>query len=431
MNIPAYGELDVEISSDSIFLTIWVVVFFAALFVWGHFGILDINSITQGEVIPSSQVKKIQHLEGGIIREIFVHEGDVVSRDQPLLTLEGTASGADRSEIQSHILALRVEIRRLEVEAARRSELKFTREEEMEFGERAQQAKEQFAARRLNLRNSIAKQSEAVVQRQQDIQEIQVRLLHTRKKESIMKEQVDISNKMIAKEIANRYEHLDLMKEYTSIQSRIEEDSAALGRAMAMLKEANAQIKLINSAYEEDVAKQLESARRELNENKARIGKFDDNVRRTTIKSPVRGVVKTLNVATMGGVIKAGDTILDIVPEDDELVIEAKLAIRDIGYITVGQKAKVRLISSDASRFGELAGKVVNIGPDTLVTKDGNPFYKARIETEKSFFSSRGQTYRLVPGMIVQVSILTGTRTVLEYVFSPLFNAMHAALEER
>ncbi|MEO5345079.1 MAG: HlyD family type I secretion periplasmic adaptor subunit [Magnetococcus sp. YQC-9] len=429
--VPPFGELDPD-SSRASRRFLWAVFFVVViLVVWGYYGTLDIISITQGEVVPSTLVKKVQHLEGGIVREILVHEGGLVERDQPLLELESTASGADVGELKARVQSLQVEIVRLEAEAAGKEELVFTAAQAAEFGERVRQAKEQFQSRRVNLKNAITGQSETVIQRQHDIQEIQARLRNSQKRVGLLNEQVGISEKLLKNDISSRYGHLDLLKELSQVQSRIEEDTAAVARAEAMLKEANAQLKLVRSRYDEEVSKQLEAARRDLNEHQARLGKFEDSFRRTQLKSPVRGVVKSLNVATLGGVIRAGETILEIVPEGDELVIEAKLPIHDIGYVSVGQQAKIRLISSDSARFGELNGQVVNVSPDTFVIKEGNPFYKVRVKTDTGFFSSRGQTYRLVPGMILQVSILTGHRSILEYIFSPLFNAMHAALGER
>ncbi|NGZ05230.1 MAG: HlyD family type I secretion periplasmic adaptor subunit [Magnetococcales bacterium] len=431
MTTPAFGELDRGLSKAPRRFLWAVIVLVGILVAWGHYGTLDIVSITQGEVIPASLVKKIQHLEGGIVHAILVREGELVQQDQPLLELESAASGADFGELQTRILSLKVEIVRLEAEAAGREELKFSSEEEKEYGERIRQTRELFQNRRQNLRNAVTAQSENVVQRQQDIHEIQARLRNSQKRVSLIQEQVGISEKLLKQDIANRYGHLDLLKELSALQSRIDEDQVAVARAEAMHKEAAAQLKAVRSKYDEEVSRQLDISRRELREIQARMGKYQDNVRRSMVKSPVRGVVKSLNVATLGGVIKAGETVLEIVPEGDELIVEAKLPIHDIGYVSIGQQAKIRLLSADAARFGELAGQVINVSPDTFLIKEGSPYYKVRVRTEATAFVSRGQNYRLVPGMILQVSILTGNRTILEYLFSPLFNTMHAALGER
>ena len=149
------------------------------------------------------------------------------------------------------------------------------------------------------------------------------------------------------------------------------------------------------------------------------------------MRSPVDGTIKTLYVVTVGGVIRPGDTIVDIVPAGDRLIIEAKLPTQDIGYVALGQAAIIKLASSDAMRFGGLKGNVVNISPDTLLTPEGMPYYKVRIETESDHFQRGQLRYNLFPGMQVVASIQTGKRTVLQYILDPLRGAMSDALQER
>ncbi|MEQ8192993.1 MAG: HlyD family efflux transporter periplasmic adaptor subunit, partial [Rhodospirillales bacterium] len=152
---------------------------------------------------------------------------------------------------------------------------------------------------------------------------------------------------------------------------------------------------------------------------------------RTVLRSPVDGVVKTLYVTTIGGVLKAGSTVVDIVPAGDRLIVEAKLPTQDIGYVRRGQQAQVKLASIDAMRFGNLPGKVVNVSPDTLVTKEGLPFYKVRIETEGDHFQRGDLRYQLYPGMQVMTNIQTGQRTVLEYLLDPFLRSFDEAMLER
>jgi membrane fusion protein, adhesin transport system len=163
-----------------------------------------------------------------------------------------------------------------------------------------------------------------------------------------------------------------------------------------------------------------------------RLRKFDDNLQRTVLRAPVDGIVKTLYLVTEGGVIRPGETVLDIVPEGDRLIVEARLPTQDIGYIHAGQKAVIKLTTADARRFGNINGEVVHISPDTLVTDKGQPYYKVRVATEDACFKgSGGEKYCLYPGMLVLVNIHTGQRTVLEYLFSPFFASMDSALTER
>jgi adhesin transport system membrane fusion protein len=167
------------------------------------------------------------------------------------------------------------------------------------------------------------------------------------------------------------------------------------------------------------------------NELLQRILKFEDNLSRTVLRSPVNGVVKTLYVVTIGGVLKPGFTVVDIVPGGDRLIIEAKLPTQDIGYVRRGQQALVMLASADAMRFGNLTGKVVRVSPDTLVTNEGMPFYKVRIETEQDHFQRGKLKYQLFPGMQVMTNIQTGQRTVLEYIFDPFLRSFNDAMLER
>jgi len=149
------------------------------------------------------------------------------------------------------------------------------------------------------------------------------------------------------------------------------------------------------------------------------------------VRSPVQGIVKTLHVVTIGGVLGPGDKVAEVVPIDDRLIVEAKLKTQDIGYVAVGQQAVVRLASSDAVRFGKLAGAVAEVSPDTLIDDDGRPFYRVRIELPQDHFEKGGQRYALFPGMQVSASIMTGERTVMDYILDPLLYRMSNAFQER
>ena len=159
--------------------------------------------------------------------------------------------------------------------------------------------------------------------------------------------------------------------------------------------------------------------------------KFDDNLARTILRSPVDGVIKTLYITTVGGVLRAGQTVVDVVPVDDRLIVEAKLQTQDIGYVKAGQSALIKLTSADALRFGGMDGIVTNVSPDTLINEQGTPYYKVRIETINDRFQRGDLQYRLFPGMQVIASIRTGDRTVIEYLIDPFLNTISGAMGER
>ena len=295
----------------------------------------------------------------------------------------------------------------------------------------AKQTLARFKSRKKSLQSRIDSQSETVAQRSQEIKEISARIKNLNQNLALMKEQISISEELLKEDLTNRYNHLDLLKEASGIQGHIEEDTSAMHRAESALKEAEANMDGIVSAFREESGMQLEEARLSFNELSQREQKFDDNLARTILRSPVDGVIKTLYITTIGGVLRAGQTVVDVVPVDDRLIVEAKLQTQDIGYVKAGQSALIKLTSTDALRFGGMDGTVTNVSPDTLITEQGIPYYKVRIETENDRFQRGDLQYRLFPGMQVIASIRTGDRTVIEYLIDPFLNTISGAMGER
>ncbi len=397
---------------------------------WITFGELDIVSVATGQVTPSSQVKSVQHLEGGIVSEILVQEGDLVKSNQPLVVLKSTAGDADVGELRASVNALTAEIGHLEAEASGDDEPTFDSALLSNHPDLVKQALALFRARRTRLANDVASQNELITQRRQDIQEITARIQNNRTTLGFLEEQISISEELLKDDLTNRYNHLSLLQDASRLNGRAAEDAAALARARSTLKEAQVQLAGIQSRFNEEARTALEDARRQFEERTQRLLKFEDSVRRTVLRSPVDGVVKTLNVATLGGVLRPGLTVAEIVPGQDRLVIEARLPTQDIGYVRAGQKTIVKLASSDAVRFDGLTGVVTNVSPDTLVTSEGVPFYKVRIETDADHFAG-DLRYDLFPGMQVVASIHTGRRTILRYLLDPFLASMDGALRER
>jgi len=264
-----------------------------------------------------------------------------------------------------------------------------------------------------------------------EIKEVQSRRESARKSLKLITEQIEISERLLAQELTNRMLHLNLLKEAADLRGRIDESEAALPRLRAALGEARANMETIRASFREEAQTELDKVTREMDELSQRVRKVEDNLDRTTLRAPVAGIIKTLYVVSVGGVVRAGTTVADIVPADDRLIIEAQLPPQDIGYVRAGQAAKVTLASGDAAKFGDLAGTVERVSPDTLVTEDGRPFYKVRISTERSYFEDGKLRYDLFPGMQVVASIQTGSRTVMEYILDPLVGRMQDALRER
>ncbi len=398
---------------------------------WAYHGQLDIVSTALGEVIPATQVKSIQHLEGGIVREIKVKEGELVQKDQALVVLEPTQSGADVDELRARMAGLKADIARLIAEASSDPQPIFDAALAKDRPDLVRQTLAMFKTRKSRIENQLAGQREMIAQNNELIQEVSSRITLSSEKLQLLKEQIEISEELMKEQLTNRMQHLNLLKEAASLRGAINEDKATLRKAESSFKGAKNKLETIRESFVESVRKELDEKRRSLDEYSSRVLKFEDSLRRTILRSPVEGVVKSLYVVTVGGVVTPGGTVLDIVPAGDTLIIEAKLAPQDIGYVHPGQTALVTLASADANRFGNLEGTVVNVSPDTLVSKQGEAFYKVRISTKTSFFEHQSLRYSLVPGVQVTASIRTGQRSVLAYIMQPFMASVQTAMRER
>ncbi len=405
--------------------------FCVLLFAWSVIGRLDIVSEAQGEVIPRSKVKRIQHLEGGIIREILVREGDTVALDQPLVVLEATPSETSVEELDVRVNSLKVEMARLEAEQQGLPEPVYPEDIRQKSPELVNQSLDHFNSRRKRLDSELMGQDEKIHQRAKDVEEITARLKNSRHSLELLRQQIAISESLLKDQLTSKYKHLSFLQEESALVSKIEEDSAALDRSNSTLTAARNERDRILNAYQEDVQAALKKAQTELMESSQRLRKFSDELKRTVVRSPVAGVVKTLYVVNVGEVIKPGITIMDIVPAGDTLVIEAHLPIGDIGYVQAGQRAVIKLASRDARRFGHLEGKVLQVSPDAFTLPSGQTYYRVLVEAASDHFSSGDDRYQLYPGMRVVAGIHIGSRSVLGYILDPFLDSMSRGLQER
>ena len=400
-------------------------------FIWMWLGTLDIVSLTSGSVVPSSQVKTIQHLEGGIVSKIYIEEGQRVLANQPLLDLESTDSKANVGEMLVRLATLTVKMARLRAESNGSEVITFLSEVEKRTPKLVQQERALFKARRESYLSGFASQQGLVLQKEQVIEQVTSRLVHSENKLKLLQEQISISDELLKDELTNRYNHITLLKDESILLSQIDEDKALIKGSEASLVEAQEKLNEIRLGYQANSRGELEESRREHGELSQRMEKLKDSLKRTVLRAPVDGTIKTLNVHTVGGVIRPGEVVIEIVPVDDILLIEVKLPPQDVGFVQVGQTAQIRLASADATRLGKLDGKVIHISPDSIVDEEGVAFYKVRIETEQNFFERNELKYFLSPGVQVSAGIVTGERTVFEYLFEPFLGGMEKALRER
>ncbi len=422
-----------------------LLLFVVSFVLWADNFNLEVVSVAEGEVKPKGETKSIQHLEGGIVKEILVEEGEEVSKGNSLMILESTLSDADVKELQARQDFLKIQIIRLKAEIRESNGVRFPRQLAKNNSELIQQEKELHAARQRKLLNELKIADEKINQRKQEIneanaeiREIEARLKNNQNSLVLINEQVAISEDLLKDDLTNRYNHLNLLKESNLLKSRIEEDMAVLSRLAAVVLRQKSSVrdtrslkKNINLIFSQEVHTQLEERQKEFREIRERLRKAKDNLKRTVLRSPVNGIVKKIRIVTKGGVVPPGGKVIDIIPAEGGLVVEARMPPYDIGYVSVGQKGTIKLKSSDAIRFGNVAVKVAHISPDTFADSDGSAYYKVILEPETDYFEKKSTRYNLVPGVEVVSSIHTGERSVLKYIFEPFLTSADSAFQER
>ena len=366
---------------------------------------IDIISNAEGQVIPAGDVKTIQHLEGGIIDQILIKESDIVKKEDPLVILAATASEVDVDEAQVQIDAKIIESIRLEAEINDFDTPIFSDELVNNRPELVNKSMELFISRKNKLEGDIKEVLAAIVQHQTAI--------------DILIKQTEMSEQLLNEGIITEFAHLDLLKELNAAKGALE---AAIEEKENITKE-----------FIEESRNKRQIAQREISELNETIKALKDNLKRTVITAPVDGVVKNLFFVTIGGVIRPGEAILDIVPTKDNLIVEARLQESDIGFVKPGQSAVVKLSSADAVNFGQIDGIVDRISPDTEQDENDNRivFYNIFVELDQNYFESKEKIYYLVPGVKVTASIQIGERTLANYLLSPFIGSMGQSFQER
>jgi adhesin transport system membrane fusion protein len=398
---------------------------------WSYYGRIDIVTIAPGVVVPSSKIKIIQHLEGGIIRHINVREGDQVIKGEPLVDLEVIVPGANLREINVRLTRLQLDIVRLKTELSGDQDFKFPDEETGVNRELIKASKALLKTRRRHINNLVNAQKARVLQVKQGEREINERVSTNKRFLKIINEKMMISNELLKEDLTNRLEHLSLINQRVGIEGKIKEDFWALQRMGSEKKEAIIREKDIRDNYISELRSDIDEKESLFRELVQRRNKIKDRLKRSTIRSPVDGKVKVLYHATTGGIIKPGETILDLVPNDDRLLVEAKLAVEEVVYVSLGQKTIVQLAAQGNAGSAKILGKVIYISADSITKSGDAPFYLIKIKLEKDYFEENGNIYKLLPGIQVFCNILTGSRSIMRYVIDPFFNVFDVALRER
>lgn len=428
--ITHYPDLDQGPRKVVIAMLATVAVFLVAFAVWMTFAKLDIAVNAQGQVVPSSRVQQIQSLEGGIIREVLVKEGQRVQKGDLLVRLADVTYNSELGEAQEKYWSLLASIARLDAES-KGVPPRFPREvEENAFALIGKQT-DLWKSRKLAQDSAVETSEQQLRQKQQELAEARSNVTSLDRSYSIVQERMAIEEQLYRSGAGSRSDFLSTQQELTRIDGDLRASRITVSRLRAGVSEAKANLAQVQRGYRADVSQELESLRTEAASLRQVLSSREDRVSRRELRAPKDGIVNRLLISTEGGVAQAGDIIMEIVPVGDLMQVTAKVEPKDIAFLQPGQKALLRVTAFDSSIYGALEGNVQRVGADAILDEKKRPYFEVQVETSESYKGKNGDSLNISPGMTVDVNINTGERTLMEYLLKPIVKTFDTALTER
>jgi adhesin transport system membrane fusion protein len=397
---------------------------FALFLLWAMLAQVDEVTKGQGKVIPTSKVQLIQAAEPATIREFLVRSGQRVKRGQLLARLDDTQSASELGQIEAETKSLEARSSRLKSEGMGGSANCASGDCQ---GEAELQAMRQSA-----LRSKVAGLQASADQRRREVGEAQATINSLRSSLVLAQRQVDMLEPLAAKNIVPQTELLTARREVVDITGRIAAAQEQAGRAQAAIREAQAQASEAGFTFRQDALNERSQINQKIAVNEESLRGARGKLGRSELRSPVDGVVSNVQVTTVGGFVQAGQSIMEVVPVGEKLLVETRIRPSDIAFIKVGDRALVKVTAYDFSIYGGLTGKVVQVSADSIydeATKEA--FFNVIIETERSYLTSQGRKLPITPGMMCDTQIITGRKSILSYLLKPVLKARSEALRER
>lgn len=409
--------------------------FIVIMLIWANHAELDEVTHGEGKVIPSSKVQEIEHGEGGIVKEILVREGDVVKKGDVLLRIDDTEFASSFEEKSAKRYTLMAEIARLEYElldeVSKTSVIEYPVEVQMNAPDIITTQNNIYKARKSELRSATGILEQQFKQKSQELKEANTKMGQTARAYEFSKKELDLTKPLLKDGVVSEVEILRLERTVNDLLGEKETAELMVGRVEFALEEAK-------QRFEEAVVKFMANVQVELGEKKEELQRLTEvlkadayRVDRTTVRAPVDSSVKRVLVNTIGSVVGKDEVLVELIPIDDQLLVEAKVRPKDIAFLRPQQKAKVKITAYDFSIYGGLDAELEFIGADTVADEKGNPFYHIRVRTDKNYLGDDDNKLPIIPGMVATVDILTGKKTVLDYILKPFNKMRENAMRER
>ena len=414
----------------------WGAVLVIAALIFGFIAwaaVFEIEEVTRGigRVIPSTELQKVQSLEGGIIRAIQVSEGDVVEAGDVLLQIDDTSFLARQGELLQREAALLAEETRLDAEARQQPDVTFEAEFEAMHPIAVGAERAVFFARRAELDSELQTLQSLRRQRESELVELEAGLDKNRNVLGPLREEQELTASLVASRSAPRIELLRLNARLAELEGDLKVGEASRQTLAAGLDEIDSRVDQAITGYVTRARQRLALVQADLSVVQQSLRAATDRVARTVLRAPARGVVNRVTVSTLGAVVQPGADLVEIVPIDDRLLVEARIVPQDVAFITPGDRVNTKITAYDYLTYGALSGEVLRIGADTITDADGREFFEVIVQTDRAFLGDADKPLPITSGMVASIDIQTGRKTVLDYLLQPVRRVGAEALRER
>lgn len=403
--------------------------FVVLFFIWAAVSKVEILVRGQGQVVPTSEVQVVQSLEGGILQELLVAEGDRVRKGQPLLKISDVMFSSEKGGAEAQSIGLRAKRARLEAEANGKS---FSIPEDIAAAAPQVAANEKalYNSRQQELKNAIAMLEEKITSAAAQISETQAQISRLSSSAGILGQELKITRDMVAQKAVPKLEELRLSRELNDIQGQLRASKEKLPGLEADLNAARQERKDQEDKFRSQALGELNAVETDISRLGESLKSIGDRVSRAELRSPVDGIINKIALKTIGGVIEPAQQLVEIVPIDEKLKIVARVIPSDIAFLHLGQDVNVKISAYDAQRYGHLKGRLSRIGANSVTDREGHVFFEIEVTTEKNYMGTSDNPLPITPGMVATAEVVTGKRTILEYLAKPILRAKDKALTE-
>jgi len=426
--LEAAARLKPSHTSNILLLSILAMVVF--FIIWASVSEIEEMTRGQGQVVPSQEIQVVQSLEGGILAELLVHEGDRVEKDQILMRISDVAFSSEERGTEAKSLGLRAKKARLDAESKGEA-FAIPPDVEKDAPQIAANEKALYDSRQKELANAKSILENKISAATAQIAETNADSKRIKDSRGLLYQELEITRNMVKQQAVPKLEEIRLQREVSDLTGQLNANEQKLVGLQAELEASRKELEDQDNKFRTQALGELNEVETQIRQLEESLKSIGDRVSRTELRAPVTGIVNNIAIQTIGGVIEPAHKLVEIVPVDDELKITSKVRPSDIAFLRPGQDAKVKITAYDPQKYGSLNGKLVRIGANSVTDREGNIFFEIEVRTDKNYLGEEDNKLPITPGMVAETEVITGKRTIMEYMMKPILRARDRALRER